>query len=71
MAEIEITAACGECGRSLNISREDDNSGRGRASYEITIEPCEHCLSDKYDDGYTNGRVDGYEDGREEMRGED
>lgn len=67
MAEIEITAVCSECGRSLNISREDDSSGRGRASYEITIEPCDRCLSDEYDGGYDDGR----EDGREEMRGED
>jgi hypothetical protein len=59
MPEMEITvefsAYCSTCGAGIcrNVSVEKDRHGNPT----ITVEPCEKCLKEKYDEGFKDGET--------------
>lgn len=58
--EIDFDAYC-KCGAYMCNQVEVDNN-----HYKITIEPCEKCLEEKYDQGHEDGYDMGLKDNEDE-----
>ena len=60
--EVEFEVFC-SCGEGLCNQATGGQSSYPTRSPIITVEPCQKCLSDKYDEGYDKGYNDGYDEG--------
>ena len=54
--EINIDIVCVKCGNSLSIMNESSEERKGKRSASITVEPCETCLEERYEDGLGDER---------------
>ncbi len=59
---IEVT--CKRCGNARDHYYQEVEICNG--VYEMTIEPCENCLEDTYNNGNKDGYEDGYSDGQKD-----
>lgn len=48
--ELSVKFFCKDCGRKLEADVE-----MASGYVEFKVEPCEHCMDDKFEEGYQNG----------------
>jgi len=60
--EIDLDVYC-SCGNGLCRQSNIKNN-------TVTVEPCEKCLSDKYDRGYEEGEDEGYKQAEKDFKEE-
>jgi hypothetical protein len=61
--EAELIVVCTECGAELSVDIESPS--RFGLYYNLKVEPCEHCMANKKEEGEKEGRDVGYDEGFE------
>ena len=56
--EIEIDVDCEFCGATLTVQAMPPE-GYSNAAMLIKVEPCDSCMTDKYEEGYEEGEEKG------------
>jgi len=64
--DIEFEVFCARCGAGL-CGNSDTRSSYNRGCPQVTVEPCDKCISNSKDEGYDEGYEKGQQDAKEEF----